>query len=81
MSKETENKSDKQISFASSPCYRAFSIEDLNRAFEAGRTVKNYKGEWKETYSDNYTSAKYETFNDFIKEYYNVRDDEPTRKL
>jgi len=48
---------------------RSFSLENLRKAFEAGRTVSNYKGEWQETYNDDYTSAKYETFEDWIKNY------------
>ena len=36
-------------------------------AFIAGRTVENYKGEWQEVYNDSHTSAKYETFEDYIK--------------
>jgi hypothetical protein len=48
---------------------RSFTIDDLRKAFEAGRTVSNYKGEWQETYNDNYTSAKYEKFEDWIKNY------------
>ena len=48
---------------------RSFSLEDLRKAFEAGRTVENYKGEWQETYSDNYTSAKYDKFEDWFKNY------------
>jgi len=38
----------------------------LKKAFEAGRTVKNHRAEWQETYSDEFTSAKYTTFKDFI---------------
>jgi hypothetical protein len=47
----------------------AFTIDDLRKAFEAGRTVSNYKGEWQETYNDNYTSAKYDKFEDWLKNY------------
>lgn len=46
---------------------RSFSLEDLRKAFDAGRTVENYKGEWQETYSDNCTSAKYDKFEDWLK--------------
>lgn len=45
------------------------TIDDLRKAFEAGRTVLNYKGEWQETYNDNYTSSKYEKFEDWLKDY------------
>ena len=48
---------------------RSFTIYDLHKAFEAGRTVSNYKGEWQETYNDNYTSAKYDKFEDWLKNY------------
>ena len=48
---------------------RSFTVEDLRKAFEAGRTVSNYKGEWQETYSDDYTSEKYEKFEDWLKNY------------
>jgi hypothetical protein len=48
---------------------RSFTIDDLRKAFEAGRTVSNYKGEWQETYNDNYTSAKYDKFEDWLKKY------------
>ena len=48
---------------------RSFSLEYLRKAFDAGRTVENYKGEWQETYSDNYTSAKYDKFEDWLKNY------------
>lgn len=42
-------------------------IPVVENAFDAGRTVKNYKGEWKETFSDVMTSAKYEESKDYIK--------------
>jgi hypothetical protein len=48
---------------------RSFSLEDLRKAFEAGRTVENYKGEWQETYSDDCTSAKYDKFEDWLENY------------
>jgi hypothetical protein len=48
---------------------RSFSLEDLRKAFEAGRTVENYKGEWQETYSDDCTSAKYDNFEDWLENY------------
>lgn len=48
---------------------RSFSLEDLRKAFEAGRTVENYKGEWQETYSSDCTSAKYNKFEDWLKNY------------
>lgn len=48
---------------------RSFTLEDLRKAFEAGRTVCNYKGEWQETYNDNYTLAKYDTFEGWLKNY------------
>ena len=48
---------------------RSFTIDDLRKAFEAGRTVSNYKGEWQETYNDNYTSAKYDKFEDWLENY------------
>jgi hypothetical protein len=41
-------------------------IPEIEKAFDAGRTVKNYKGEWKEAYSDDMTSAKYEESKDYI---------------
>jgi len=48
---------------------RSFSLEDLRKAFEAGRTVCNYKGEWQEAYNDSHTSAKYDKFEDWLKNY------------
>lgn len=39
---------------------------EIEKAFDAGRTVKNYKGEWKETFSDVMTSAKYEESKNYI---------------
>jgi len=44
---------------------KCYSIEDLKNAFEAGRTVCNYKGEWQETYCDDHTSAKYFSFDEY----------------
>lgn len=41
-------------------------IPEIEKAFDAGRTVKNYKGEWKETFSDIMTSAKYKESKDYI---------------
>jgi hypothetical protein len=41
-------------------------IPEIEKAFDAGRTVKNYKGERKEVYSDDMTSAKYEESKDYI---------------
>ena len=41
-------------------------IPEIEKAFDAGRTVKNYKGEWKEAYHDDMTSAKYEESKDYI---------------
>lgn len=57
----------KNLGIANVMC--SFTVEDLQEAFEAGRTVSNYKGEWQETYSDDYTSAKYEKFEDWLKNY------------
>ena len=41
-------------------------VKELEEAFNAGRTVENYKGVWQETYSDEYTSAKYPEFQDYL---------------
>jgi hypothetical protein len=46
-----------------------FSKEDLLEAFKASRTVKNYKGEWEQTYSNEMTDAKYETFEEWFKKF------------
>jgi len=48
-----------------------YSEEDLRKAFSAGRTVYNYKGEWEETYSDQMTSSKYEDFIEWFKQFKN----------
>lgn len=48
-----------------------FSEEDLKEAFDSGRTVKNYKGEWQETYSDEMTSCKYENFKEWFEQFKN----------
>ena len=41
-------------------------IPEIEKAFDAGRTVENYKGERKEVYHDDMTSAKYEESKDYI---------------
>jgi hypothetical protein len=46
-----------------------YSEEDLRKAFSAGRTVYNYKGEWEETYSDQMTSSKYEDFIEWFEQF------------
>jgi hypothetical protein len=46
-----------------------FSKEDLLEAFKASRTVKNYKGEWEQTYSNEMTDAKYETFEEWFEQF------------
>jgi hypothetical protein len=48
---------------------RMYSEEDLKQAFSAGRTVKNYKAEWEETYSDDMTSCKYENFKEWFQQF------------
>jgi hypothetical protein len=48
---------------------RRYSKEDLKEAFKSGRTVKNYKGEWEETYSDEMTSCKYVDFNHWFEQH------------
>jgi hypothetical protein len=48
---------------------RMYSEEDLRKAFSAGRTVYNYKGEWEETYSDQMTSSKYEDFIEWFEQF------------
>ena len=50
---------------------RMYSEEDLEQAFSSGRTVKNYKGEWEETYSDEMTSSKYENFKKWFEQFKN----------
>lgn len=54
-----------------------FTLLDLFKAFEAGRTVFNYKGERIEAYSDDYTSPKYKTFEDWCKEYLTTNSEQP----
>ncbi len=48
---------------------KMYSEEDLRKAFSAGRTVYNYKGEWEETYSDQMTSSKYEDFIEWFEQF------------
>lgn len=48
---------------------RSYSEDDLKEAFKSGRMVKNYKGEWEETYSDEMTSCKYEDFNKWFEQF------------
>ena len=48
---------------------RMYSEEDLKEAFKSGRTVKNYKWEWEETYSDVMTSCKYVDFNHWFEQF------------
>jgi hypothetical protein len=48
---------------------KSYSKEDLLEAFKASRTVKNYKGEWEETYSDEMTSSKYENFKEWFEQF------------
>jgi hypothetical protein len=50
---------------------KLYSEKDLEQAFSSGRTVKNYKGEWEETYSDEMTSSKYENFKKWFEQFKN----------
>ena len=48
---------------------RMYSEEDLKEAFKSARTVYNYKGEWQETFSDDMTSRKYESFEEWFEQF------------
>jgi len=43
-----------------------YSEEQMKQCFEASRTVYNYKGEWQQAFEDDYTSAKFGTFEEYI---------------
>jgi len=43
-----------------------YSEEQMKQCFEASRTVYNYKGEWQQTFEDDYTSSKFGTFEEYI---------------
>jgi hypothetical protein len=45
---------------------KTFNLNDLKKAFDASRIVHSYKGEWEQTYEDNYTDSKYKTFQHFL---------------
>ena len=50
----------------------SFTKDDLKKAFNSGRTLKNYKGEWvdNELIMDDYTDGKYSNFEDWFDNYH-----------
>ena len=49
----------------------SFTKDDLKKAFNSGRTLKNYKGEWvdNELMMDDHTDGKYSDFEDWFENY------------
>lgn len=49
----------------------SFTKDDLKKAFNSGRTLKNYKGEWidNELIMDDHTDGKYSDFEDWFENY------------